>query len=569
MITTFLSDQPVDSYMVRSGAVAAVDTLQPLGVTHVFGNPGTTELPLIEAIVDSEISYVTCLHEDVAMGAAAGFGTRMRQLREKNDISPPLGVANVHTTPGVAHATGNLYGAMFARAPVLLTAGCQEPRHEARNPPLSGDRRSLVEQFATFVDPPTTADEIPTAIIDGAVSSWGPPQSPAYIELPMGTQEAPTNVTIPPIPGPTEEEPAAENGGAQLAETIDRPDIRVIVGDELARAGPGARRSALQLVERLDAPVFGEPLFGEAAFPTEHPHWVGMASLKVAELRETLDAETILFLGCTCVEPFLDYEPPLWAADTVAVWLGPNTVDVPSEQTFDVVATGNLEKTLDDLLGTIEPTIATDGAGPRRLQRAHRHRVRTATGSQSQAEIDAKIELVTGLSDAASRALIVEEGVTTGFLLRDFGSLSPGQFIAQNSGGLGYGLPAAVGAVIAEQTHAETPNPVVALVGDGAYQYYPQALYTAAQHVDGSLTIVVPDNAGYGILRDHGRIPESVAEEPPLTFDAGLNVSANARSYGVRAASIPDPSSAGSAIEEAMAREGTDVLVFDVSGQDG
>ncbi|MFB6113553.1 MAG: thiamine pyrophosphate-binding protein, partial [Halodesulfurarchaeum sp.] len=97
----------------RTGADLVRETLERYGVTHVFGNPGTTELPVVRAITESDIEYVLGLHEDVAVGMAAGYAQTRRYHADTDDSVLPLGVANLHLAPGLAHGLGNLYNAAF------------------------------------------------------------------------------------------------------------------------------------------------------------------------------------------------------------------------------------------------------------------------------------------------------------------------------------------------------------------------------------------------------------------------------------------------------------------------
>ena len=549
--------------MGRTGAIAAAEAFQQLGISHLFGNPGTTELPFIQAIeaVDG-ITYVSCLHEDVAMGAAAGFAIRSRQLRHDHPGIVPLGVANVHTTPGIAHAMGNIHGSMFAHAPVLITAGSQAPRHERRRPPLSGNRAAMVDSLVQDAIIVETADAVSAATMGAARTAMRPPMGPVYLEYPMPVQEASTDATIPALgPIPTQGDP----GTSDIRHLVDRirdADVTIVVGDELGRAGPEAIDAATRLAERLQAPVYAEPLFGELGFPTDHPQWIGQLPVEADWIREAISGDVLLCVGCTTIEPLLDYEPPLWPPDMTACWLGASASHLPPMATYDVVVTGHLPTGLQSVLHALEPAVLTDGKGVSSERRAHIERITTATERQTQQELDGKIRLVEALSTVTRDAIVIDEGVTTGFLLRDLGALTPGQFIGQHSGGLGFGLPAAVGAAIAEGAHTADSQPVIALIGDGSYQYYPQAIYTAAQYVESPLTVVIPDNSGYGILRDRGVLEDD--SRRTLSFDSDMDIQANAASYGVPSRRVSVDDNLERILEDAVNRGGPDVVVVDL-----
>lgn len=545
--------------MNRTGASAAAETIDALDVSHVFGNPGTTELPLIEAITDQDIQYVTCLHEDVAVGAAAGYATR--RLQRGDEPTVPVGVANVHTTPGVVHALGNLYGAAFGDVPVLLTAGCQEARHERRNPPLSGDRRQVVDQWVKHSESVPDPDSLPDAVISAIRTSLRPPMGPTYLELPLSVQESPTNASVPSLGTIAGRAPPDPDAVQDVAARLAGRSVTIVAGAAVGRAGPDAMASVTRLAERLEAPVFGEPFFSTVPFPTDHPHWVGMLPLEATTIRERLASDLVVMVGCRRPEPLLDYEPPLWPSDSTGIWIGP---EAPATSDYDIVVTGEIGAALDGLLAASEPTMAADG-GVAAVKEDHRAAVTTPGSEQSAPELAAKIELVEAMSPAIENAVVVEEGVTTGFLLRDLATLPLEGFIGHSSGGLGYGLPAALGAAIAEQAGGGDPTPVVALIGDGALQYYPQTLYTVARDVEGAFVVVVPDNRGYGILRDRRRIDEA-GESPPLTFGEASNPAATGAAYGMRTRVLEDPAATGWAIDAAIENGGATLISVDVSG---
>lgn len=551
--------------MSHTGATVAAETVLECGASHVFGNPGTTELPFVNAVIEGDLTYVTCLHEDIAVGAASGFITRCRQLEDAGRCPASLAVANVHTTPGVAHALGNLHAADCARAPVLLTAGCQEPRHERRRPLLSGKRQPLVADFVKESIAVGAVDDLPHALSAAARTALSPPTGPVYVEFPLSVQQSATQQSpgsLGALPDPSS--PAADQVRS-IASQFEPGSVTIVVGADVGRAGRSAVRKVGRLAERLEAPVYAEPLIGEVGFPPAHPHWIGMLPYEPEAMDDRLTSQSILFLGCLAPEPLLDYEPPLWSKNSRAIWMGPHPSTVPAESSFTAVATGPIEEMLDQLLAALEPAIVADGAGISKERTSHRAQMRSAVGGQDQAEIDAKRAVAAAVASFSEEAVIVDEGVTTGFHLRDRGDLEPGQFIGHGSGGLGYGLPAAVGAAIAEDTFGDPARPVIGLIGDGSYQYYPQTLYTAAQHVSTGLTIVVPVNDGYGILRDRDEIDESSSTARPLTFDRTVSPTKNAESYGIRTRRLDDTADIQAAIEDAVTAGGVEVIAVDLT----
>jgi len=168
----------------------------------------------------------------------------------------------------------------------------------------------------------------------------------------------------------------------------------------------------------------------------------------------------------------------------------------------------------------------------------------------------------------AGDAAIVDEGVTSKYAMLTRWDLGPEQYMSNKGGGLGYGLPAAVGAAVAEE-QLEEPRDVVGFIGDGSYQYYPHSIYSAARY-DLDLTVVISDNRNYRILKDNTLHlmggEEDDYEFVGMDFEPAVDLVKNAESHGARAERIETPDGIEGALEDALEREGPDVL--DVLVQD-
>ena len=175
----------------RTGAELFVDALEQYGVTHVFGNPGTTELPVVHEIADSDIEYILGLHEDIATGMASGYAStrRYHAHREDEPIGKsdvlPLGVANLHLTAGLAHGLGNVYAASVAGAPVLITAGNHSLDFRHEEPILSGELVEMIDQFTKWSAEVSSVEALPTMLRRAVRTALTPPTGPVFLALPM------------------------------------------------------------------------------------------------------------------------------------------------------------------------------------------------------------------------------------------------------------------------------------------------------------------------------------------------------------------------------------------------
>jgi benzoylformate decarboxylase len=205
------------------GKQVLMDTLAAQGVEYLFGNPGTTESPIIDALVDHpEIRYVVALHEGVAVGAASYYA----------HASGRTGVVNVHVAPGLGNALGMLYDAAKANAPLVLTAGQQDTRLRLREPVLGHDLVAMAAPLAKWSVQAERADELSLLLHRAFKIASDPPAGPVFVALPIDVMEQETA------------NPAARAGGLYRASLPDPAGI-----DEAAGLLLGARNPAIVLAD--------------------------------------------------------------------------------------------------------------------------------------------------------------------------------------------------------------------------------------------------------------------------------------------------------------------------------
>src|SRR6266487_2340824 len=135
-------------------AAVLMEILRAAGVRYLFGNPGTTELPFLDALPDSGLDYVLGLQEATAVAAADGYA----------QASGRVAVVNVHVLPGVANGVAILHNAARARSPLVMTAGQQDSRLLIEEPILAGDMVRMTEPFTKWSYEIRRAEEAPAAL---------------------------------------------------------------------------------------------------------------------------------------------------------------------------------------------------------------------------------------------------------------------------------------------------------------------------------------------------------------------------------------------------------------------
>jgi benzoylformate decarboxylase len=553
-----------------TGADLFVDALARYGIDRVFGNPGTTELPVMEALSGSDLEYVLGLHEDVAVGMAAGYAQTRRYHAHHDHSVTPVGVVNLHITPGLAHGIGNLYGAKMTGAPLVVTAGNHELDFRHEEPILSGDLEAMVEQFCKDSTEVTSVDALPMLLRRAFRTALTPPTGPVFLSLPLDVMMAGTDAEpepLGPIPSAGRGDPRQVERAADLLVEADQPVL--VLGDHVARAGTDAVEAAVDLAEASGARVFGEMLACEVNFPTTHDQWLTFLPPSAGLGRTLMDSDTVVFVGCSTNTTLMRHEEPLVSPDTTTVHVGPDTWELGKNEPSDSAVVGDPGLVMAELADRLDGRLPVDERD-RRVEAVRELKGSLAGTIRRFGEDEtpegetraSKADLVDAIESVVPDAYVVDESVTSTYALLTRFDLAPEQYVSNKGGGLGYGLPAAVGAALAE-ARTDAPREVVAFVGDGSYLYYPHTLYTAARH-DVDLTVVVSDNRNYRILKDNTvRLFDTDYEDHDfvgMDFEPVVNIPQNAQSHGARGHLVETPDELVATLEAAVERPGPDVV---------
>ncbi|MFB6142044.1 MAG: thiamine pyrophosphate-binding protein [Halorientalis sp.] len=554
-----------------TGADLFVDALEQYGVEHVFGNPGTTELPVMEALSDSDLEYVLGLHEDIAVGMASGYASTRRYHSHHDDDVLPLGVVNLHITPGLAHGLGNIYAADFAGTPLVVTAGNHERDFRHEEPLLHGDLEAMVDQFTKWSDEVLDVSALPTMLRRAVRVALTPPTGPVFLGLPMDVMLSETDPDeierLGPIPTAGRGDEAQIDRAADLLVEADDPIM--VLGDHVARSGVDAVEAAVDLAEASGARVHGEILACEVNFPTRHDQWISHIAPDEGVASMLLGGDTIALVGTSTNTTLMNHDSDLVDDDTRLVHVSDDAWEVGKNHPADAAVVGDPGLVMEQLADRVAERLP-DEERERRLEKVKSTKQALSTTIESMSVDErpegdtraGKHELVDTLSEVAGDAYIVDEGITAKYPLLLRYDMEPEQFISNKGGGLGYGLPASVGAALAESMR-EDPRDVLGYVGDGSYLYYPHSIYTAARH-DLDLTVVIPDNRNYRILKDNTIKIFGGSDEDHgyvgMDFEPPVDLVKNAESHGVRGTLVETPEEIRPALEAALDREGTDVL---------
>lgn len=452
-----------------------LEVLRTEGIDRVFGNPGTTELPFVDALDTAGVPYVLAPHEGAVVAMADGFA---RATRRTSFVS-------LHIAAGVANGLIGLLNASRSRTPMVITAGQQDRRHLIQEPMLSGDVVGLAAAATKQALEVHRADDLAVVMRRAFRLAAAPPAGPVLVSIPMDLLEDELDS---PVPRRTAVDRRHVAAGVDDAVAVLRSarGLAVVAGDGVGRAG--AVDELVRVCDALGATVYHQPMYDQLDFPLDHERYAGMLAPDNAAIRATLDAhDAVLFVGVRAFAPH-HYSPiAAMAPDAVLVQLDDDDAQIGRTYPATVALLGDIGKTLGaigDALGAPVPSV-TPTAVPRVPA--------TGGGDAPLTPVEAAVAVAGSLP---AGAVVVEEAITTGLLVRERLRLSePGSYHHAVGGGLGWGIGAAVGVAL-----GRPDRPVVSLLGDGCALFGLHALWSAAR-LGTATTFVVFDNGEYRTLK--------------------------------------------------------------------
>jgi benzoylformate decarboxylase len=485
----------VDPASARRGAAVLLEILQSEGVEYIFGNPGTTELPLMDALLAvPAIRYILALQEASAVAMADGYAQAARKP----------GFLNLHTAGGLGHGMGNLLNASVCQTPLVVTAGQQDSRHTITDPLLFGDLVAIARPAVKWAHEVAHADQLPILVRRAFHDSMAAPTGPVFLSLPMDVMEEMSRVGIA-APSTIDRRPIAGSLDmlAGYLAAIPPGRLLIIAGDEVHFSDAAAEVAVT--AEILGAPVYCSSWPSHIPFPTNHPLWSGKLPHNGAEIAALLkDYDAVFALGGKSLITVLYTEGSAVPQDCEVFQMSADVRDLGRTYPTKLSVVGDIRDSLRVLIPQLRLKAAPQAAARLALvTQAGRAQLarRRALEEAGTAEWDAPIITPLVAARETMRAIgpnipIVDEAVATSEHLRGFlDSPSPRQYSFTRGGALGWGMPAAIGACLGLGR-----EPVVSLIGDGAALYSPQALWTAA-HEQLPVTFVVMNNREYNILK--------------------------------------------------------------------
>ena len=503
---------------------ACFDVMRAEGMTTIFSNPGSTEIPFLTDL-PGEFRFVLALHEGSVVGIASGHAL---------GTGEPAFVL-LHTTAGLGNAVGAIATARVNHAPMVIVVGQQDRRHLALEPFLAGRLGGLAGEYPLDVLTPVIAADVPSAL-RRATHTAREGNGPVIVIVPMddwdelvdpGSTATASRSILSPRGVPIEL--------AELEAALASADLPVIV------AGSGNDSQAgwaalTELAERLNAPVWQEPFGSRAGFPQDHSLYRGQLPADRPRLRDTLcDHDLLLVVGTAALRQY-PYRPGPLVPDGIRTFVLTADPAEAHRSPAELAIIGDPAVLCRALAAALPaPRRAASATAPQSSYRL----VASGDGPLRAAHV---FQL---LADRLPpETTIVEESPSSRPALESLiPARRPFAFLSAAMGGLGFAMPAAIGLKLGRPRH-----PVLAIIGDGSSMYSIQSLWTAATLGVGTVFIVL-NNGGYAVMN---RLAEQRGGRAPWPAFGNLSVSVIARGLGVEARVIEGYADLAAVLDEVL-----------------
>lgn len=488
---------------------ATYDLLRANKITKVFGNPGSNELPFLKDF-PQDFEYILGLHEGGVVGMADGFSL----------VSGLPGLVNLHAASGTGNAMGALTNAWYSHSPLVVTAGQQARSLMGVEAMLSNvDAAQLPKPLVKWSYEPSWSGDVPRAISQAIHMATQPAKGPVYVSIPHDdwAQEVDEDVALLAQRSISTAGCASPEQIQQLIDRIDQASSPVLI------VGPDVdayqtNEQVVALAEKIAAPAWVAPSAPRCPFPNRHSHFRGVLPAAIAGINHKLSEHDLVIVIGAPVFRYHQHAPGRYLPENAKLVHITCDLQEAARAPMGDALIGDIKRIVDSILQGVQKT---DRPSPAPLAWPDAYPATTSGPLAPEEVFDDLNEL------APKNAIYVKESTSTVTAFWQRVEMShPSSYFFPASGGLGFGMPAAVGAQLA------TDRQVIAVIGDGSANYSITALWTAAQYKIPVIFIILK-NGTYGALRWFSKLLE--AETSPGLDVPGLDFKSIAKGYGVEA----------------------------------
>ena len=548
-----------------TGKRALMEMLRAEGVDYIFGNPGTSEGPIIDELENyPDIRYMLAVQEGAAMGMADAYA------RYRGEPA----FVNLHIETGLANGVSLLANAAEGNTPLILTSANKDIRKLAEG---RTDLVEMVSQFCKWSAEITHAEQVPSVMRRAFIEAKTHPMGPVYVAFSANALDDEADVEI--VPSHKTYSRVAPDADAiqEAAEILANAENPVIiVGDRVGQSAASAE--AVRLAETLGAKVYAS-YYSQVNFPTSHPQFLGLASPGMPAGNALLDdADAVVAVGTPVFPGYFYFSGRALNPETQLIHIDSDATQIGRTEPTDVGIIADARTAMAALAQELELRMsgaAKEAAKGRATSVAEEKAEQVAAW---QARLKARHDIspmstermMTEIADALpDDAIVVDDSVTTRASI--FGALEfeqPGSLLGITGGALGWGMGGTMGVKL-----ASPDRPVVGIIGDGSAMMTVQALWTAANSKI-PVVYVICNNRAYRVLKLNMNIYKSeiLGQQNPeskyiaMDFTTPFDIAAVAQAMGVFGRKVEDPADIGPALREALALGKPAVLDVSIDG---
>ena len=543
-----------------AGREAFLSILLDEGIDYLFGNPGTTELPVMAALPGlPQLQYVLGLQESIVVAMADGYSR----------ASGKLSACNVHVAPGLGNAMGAIYNARWVGSPVIITAGQQEQGHGLTEPLLYDPLPPLADPLVKWSVEVTRLQDLPRILRRAAKIAMAPPTGPVFISMPGDILNAIAELDL----GHSTRvdavvRPSDESISALAKRLVDAEKLAIVAGHELATTN--SLHEAGLLASALGAPVYQQTVIHGAHFHSLHDCYIGSLSRDQKKVRGILEQyDTVLFLGSDVLRMSVDSDIEPLPEHVAVLQIAERSHELAKNYPADIAINAHPGETIRALLPAVTQLVDADkiAAAVNTIKQDNWTTRRQALQEKLQGLVTSKPinadylmrQIAMALPD---NAVLVDEGLTSSRHLTDLVPYRDAKsYFGLASGGIGFAVAGVIGMQL-----AQPDRPHVAVIGDGSSLYGIQALWTAV-HLKLPITYIIANNRGYKILKQRVQAYHGTQEFIGMDFDdPAIDFVKLAESMGVCAKRVVNVDELDGVLAESIASDQTVLIDVWIDG---
>ena len=549
-----------------TGKQALLEMLKAEGVKHIFGNPGTSEAPIMDMLGDyPELRYFLALQESVAMG----MGESYARATEKPSL------VMLHVDSGLANGIALMLDALNTGTPMVVMSANYDARkiNETKT-----DLAELVRPVTKWSVELNLPDQIPSVIRRAFHEANSHPKGPVYVGFTANALEGEAEMNIVPsskIHDSYRPDPRGIEEAVSLIMAAKRPML--MVGDRVSE--DHANDLAVELAELMGFPVY-QSRGAEVSFPTTHPQFFGNHTLRVTAGRELLqEKDLILAIGMDAMDELFYWGDIILGPATKLVHIDPIPGRAGRSEPTDVGIVSHCGLAIEELIRSIKPLLTPEleneiegrkievVAAAAAKRRAFDDSVAAKWDNNPMIPARMMSELAKAMP---ANAIVVDDSISNRATMRHyFQGQKRGDLRAFRGQSIGGGIGATMGAQV-----ANPDRPVFGIIGDGSAMMTIQGLWTAAND-NIPCVFVICNNGMYRVLKVNFDVyqreilqqKESSGENLPYSdFPTPFDVAGMATSMGVHGERITDPAEIAPAVDRALASGKPAVLDIVIDG---